>query len=262
MSKEFQWQITPTVEQIVQWDMEATYRAMAVLQDALGEDTFRERVAKLRSIEKDTIAAIKSWEYDILRKTLVDLKNDIGTSAMKELLADSIEQGMIAAKQYFSESQGKTRPCATVLLVPHLTVRDFVGQFKEIFYGNYLNIHPEHYAAGSDPAPESVIPDHFTIEFTGGHKHYMNILMLKASCAVVDIVSPHHLVAKGVTKDGTIIAVFTHQYIDTPKGLEIRLYLEYPAAYKDDFVRLHQEHFAVEYYNAAMIMKPMKQTGP
>jgi hypothetical protein len=258
MDGRFKCQITPSVEQINQWDREATYRAIDVLQDALGKEIFLQRIADLRGIEKDKMPPVKSWEYNTLRNTLVDLKIDIGASAMQELLGDSINHGIKAARQLFLESQGKTRPCSTVLMIPNLTTKDFTGQFKEVFYGNYLSIHPEHYAAGNDPAPKSVIPNHFTIEYTGGEKHYMKIIMLDASKAPIDIVSPDHLVAAGVTKDGIAIATFAHQYFDTPEGLEIRLHLEYPAAYTDNFVRLHQEHFAVEYYNAAKIMKPTR----
>jgi hypothetical protein len=38
----FQWRVSPTEQQIYDWDKEATYRAIAVLGNALGEEEHRD----------------------------------------------------------------------------------------------------------------------------------------------------------------------------------------------------------------------------
>jgi hypothetical protein len=74
--------------------------------------------------------------------------------------------------------------------------------------------------------------------------------MLDSSDATIDIVSPYHLVAAGLMKDGTKAGDICHQFIDTPKGLEIRLHLEFPAVFTDEMIVQHQEHFSIEFSNA------------
>jgi hypothetical protein len=251
----FQWRVSPTEQQINDWDKEATYRAIAVLGNALGEAAFRRRIAAIREVDESQITPVKNWNFNTLRRTLVDLKRDIGANHMLDLLKDEIQQGQLAAKQYLSESRGETRPCSTVLLAPNLTGKEFVGQFPSVFYGNYHDVHPEHYAFGSEPAVGDAIPDHFTVEFVGGGIHYVKILMLDSSKAVVDIESPYHLVALAVTQDGTEISYITHQHVDTREGLEMRLHVEFPAAFTNEMVSRHQEHFAIEFNNAVMKME-------
>jgi|APSaa5957512622_1039677.scaffolds.fasta_scaffold33935_2 hypothetical protein len=246
----------PTEQQILEWDKQATYRAIGVLEEKLGEEKFRNQVATLKGIDINQVTPTSSWDYDELRQTLVSIKEDIGAPAMQELLGDNISTSVKNVKQYISESKGETRPCSTVLLVPNYTAEQFVTQFPLVFFGQYYDNHPEHFAFGDEPTEGDDIPDHYTVEFVCGEIHFVKILMHDDSKAVVDIESPFHLVASAVTKDGTKIAGITHQYVDTPDGLEIRLHIEAPVAFKDDFILRHQEHFAVEFYNALKKMEP------
>jgi hypothetical protein len=112
----FEWRVSPTEQQISVWDKEATYRAMAVLENALGEEAFRRRIAAIREVDDRQITPVESWDFNDLRRTLVDLKRDIGANQMLDLLRDEIQHGQLAAKQHLSESRGETRPCSTVLL--------------------------------------------------------------------------------------------------------------------------------------------------
>ena len=247
----------PTPQQILDWDKEATYRAVGVLEEKLGPEGFRKKVATLREIEPGQVTPTSSWDFNDLRRTLVSLKEEIGAPAMQELLGDNISTSVKNIKQYITESKGETRPCSTVLTVPNFTAEHFVTQFPLIFFGQYYDNHPEHFAFGDEPTEGDDIPDHYTVEFVCGEIHFVKIVMHDDSKAVVDIESPFHLVASAVTKDGTKLAGITHQYVDTPNGLEIRLHAETPITLKDEYILRHQEHFAVEFYNALKKMEPL-----
>ncbi|MGW9213020.1 hypothetical protein ACWGR4_39415 [Embleya sp. NPDC055664] len=192
---------------------------------------------------------IRRWELDRARNALALLKNRIGDAAMRELLTEDLRAADEIMAPLPDASGGAWRSAVTEMEIGGITTEQFLtwwqGRLASADRTALLAANPEHYLANSADGVVEIIetigsgPLRFFLTFHDGveiedegHETY-----------------PVRIGGTGRLTDGTEICRVMHEFGDGPRGLRIRLTIQFPAGAPEHVFTGHQWHFACEFLN-------------
>ncbi|MFE3202570.1 hypothetical protein [Embleya sp. NPDC059237] len=192
---------------------------------------------------------IRRWELDRARNALALLKDRIGDAAMRELLTEDLRAADEIMAPLPDASGGAWRSAVTEMEIGGITAEQFLtwwqGRLASADRTALLAANPEHYLANSADGVVEIIetigsgPLRFFLTFNDGveiedegHETY-----------------PVRIGGTGRLTDGTEICRVMHEFGDGPRGLRIRLTIQFPAGAPEHVFTGHQWHFACEFLN-------------
>ncbi|RPK61137.1 MULTISPECIES: hypothetical protein [unclassified Streptomyces] len=192
---------------------------------------------------------IRRWELDRARTALTLLKSRIGDELMRELLTEDLRAADRAMAPLPGASDGAWRSAVTEMEIDGIDADGFLtwwqGRLANADRGALLAANPEHYLADSADGVVEIIETigsgplrffltfHEGVEIEGeGHETY-----------------PVRIGGTGRLADGTEVARVMHEFGDGPRGLRIRLTIQFPASAPEHVFTGHQWHFACEFLN-------------
>ncbi|MGA4837711.1 hypothetical protein [Streptomyces sp. G45] len=200
---------------------------------------------------------VRQWELERSRAALALLKRRVGDDRMRELLAAETRAGDEVMRAAARDGRGAWCTAVTELDVEGLGAAEFLawwqGRLAAPDRAALLAANPEHYVAASDPATGVVeivetvgdgplrffLTFHDGVPIAGeGHDTY-----------------PVRVGGTGRLADGTEVCRVMHEFKDTPKGLHIRLTVQFPEGAPAHIPTGHQWHFACEFLNWAEAAK-------
>lgn len=192
---------------------------------------------------------IRRWELDRARTALTLLKNRIGDELMRELLTEDLRAADRTMAPLPAASDGAWRSAVTEMEIDGIDADGFLtwwqGRLASADRGALLAANPEHYLANSADGVVEIIetigsgPLRFFLTFHDGvaiegegHETY-----------------PVRIGGTGRLADGTEVARVMHEFGDGPRGLRIRLTIQFPANAPEHVFTGHKWHFACEFLN-------------
>ncbi|MFE5326836.1 hypothetical protein ACFRCG_10655 [Embleya sp. NPDC056575] len=192
---------------------------------------------------------IRRWELDRARNALALLKDRIGDAAMREMLTEDLRAADEIMAPLPDASGGVWRSAVTEMEIGGITAEQFLtwwqGRLASADRTALLSANPEHYLADSADGVVEIIetigsgPLRFFLTFHDGveiedegHETY-----------------PVRIGGTGRLTDGTEICRVMHEFGDGPRGLRIRLTIQFPAGAPEHVFTGHQWHFACEFRN-------------
>lgn len=192
---------------------------------------------------------IRRWELDRARNALTLLKNRIGDEAMRELLAEDLRAADEIMAPLPDASGGAWRSAVTELEVGGITAEEFLtwwqGRLASADRTALLAANPEHYLANSADGVVEIIE-------TIGSGPLRFFLTFHDGVAIADKgheTYPVRIGGTGRLTDGTEICRVMHEFGDGPRGLRIRLTIQFPASAPEHVFTGHKWHFACEFLN-------------
>ncbi|MFE2936272.1 hypothetical protein [Streptomyces sp. NPDC059278] len=192
---------------------------------------------------------IRRWELDRARNALTLLKNRIGDEAMRELLAEDLRAADEIMAPLPDASGGAWRSAVTELEIGGITAEEFLtwwqGRLASADRTALLAANPEHYLANSADGVVEIIE-------TIGSGPLRFFLTFHDGVAIADEgheTYPVRIGGTGRLTDGTEICRVMHEFGDGPRGLRIRLTIQFPASAPEHVFTGHKWHFACEFLN-------------
>ena len=194
---------------------------------------------------------VHRWELARARAALALLKDRIGDESMRELLAEDLR----AADQAMALLPGATgdawRSAVTEMEIGGITAQEFLDWWQHRFAiadrSALLAANPEHYLADAADGVVEIIE-------TIGSRPLRFFLTFHDGVPIADPGHENYPVRIGGTgrlADGTEICRVMHEFGDGPRGLRIRLTIQFPTHAPEDVFTGHQWHFACEFLNWA-----------
>ncbi|MFF2956702.1 hypothetical protein ACFVVU_35825 [Kitasatospora sp. NPDC057965] len=192
---------------------------------------------------------IRAWELDRARNALALLKNRIGDESMRELLAEDLRAADGIMAPLPGASGGAWRSAVTELEIGGITAEEFLtwwqGRLASGDRTALLAANPEHYLAASADGVVEIIE-------TIGSGPLRFFLTFHDGVAIEDEgheTYPVRIGGTGRLTDATEICRVMHEFGDGPRGLRIRLTIQFPTSAPEHVFTGHQWHFACEFLN-------------
>ncbi|MFE7191399.1 hypothetical protein [Kitasatospora sp. NPDC057541] len=192
---------------------------------------------------------IRQWELDRARNALALLKNRIRDESMRELLAEDLRAADGIMAPLPGASGGAWRSAVTELEIGGITAEEFLtwwqGRLASGDRTALLAANPEHYLANSADGVVEIIE-------TIGSGPLRFFLTFHDGVAIADEgheTYPVRIGGTGRLTDGTEICRVMHEFGDGPRGLRIRLTIQFPTSAPEHVFTGHQWHFACEFLN-------------
>ncbi|ATL32360.1 hypothetical protein [Streptomyces formicae] len=192
---------------------------------------------------------IRRWELDRARAALALLKDRIGDEAMRELLAEDLRAADEIMAPLPDASGGAWRSAVTEMEIGGITAEEFLtwwqGRLASADRTALLAANPEHYLANSADGVVEIIE-------TIGSGPLRFFLTFHDGVAIEDEgheTYPVRIGGTGRLTDGTEICRVMHEFGDGPRGLRIRLTIQFPTSAPEHVFTGHQWHFACEFLN-------------
>lgn len=192
---------------------------------------------------------IRRWELNRARNALTLLKNRIGDESMRELLAEDLRAADEIMAPLPDASGGAWRSAVTEMEIDGITAEEFLtwwqGRLASADRTALLAANPEHYLANSGDGVVEIIE-------TIGSGPLRFFLTFHDGVAIEDEgheTYPVRIGGTGRLTDGTEICRVMHEFGDGPRGLRIRLTIQFPASAPEHVFTGHKWHFACEFLN-------------
>ncbi|MFD9067091.1 hypothetical protein ACFVZ3_36845 [Kitasatospora purpeofusca] len=189
-------------------------------------------------------AAVLAWELDRSRAALRLLKQRLGDDRVRDLLAPDTAAADAAMAGWLDASGGRWRAAVTELTATGLDAGTFLawwqGRLHDGDRAALLAANPEHYLADSTGGTVEIIE-------TVGAGPLRFHLRFHPTPATPEY--PVRIGGTGHLADGSEVLRVMHEFADSPRGLRIRLTVEFPAATPAELSTGHQWHFACEFAN-------------
>ncbi|MFJ7910410.1 hypothetical protein [Kitasatospora sp. NPDC096204] len=192
---------------------------------------------------------IRQWELNRARNALTLLKNRIGDEAMRELLAEDLRAADETMAPLPDASGGAWRSAVTEMEIDGISAEEFLtwwqGRLASGDRTALLSANPEHYLANSADGVVEIIE-------TIGSGPLRFFLTFHDGVAIEDEgheTYPVRIGGTGRLTDGTEICRVMHEFGDGPRGLRIRLTIQFPASAPEHVFTGHKWHFACEFLN-------------
>ncbi|MFJ6622016.1 hypothetical protein ACIQOW_31110 [Kitasatospora sp. NPDC091335] len=189
---------------------------------------------------------IRRWELDRARNALALLKNRIGDELMRELLSEDLR---VADEIMAPLPDGAWQSAVTEMEIDGITAEEFLtwwqGRLASADRTALLAANPEHYLADSADGVVEIIE-------TIGSGPLRFFLTFHDGVAIEDEgheTYPVRIGGTGRLTDGTEICRVMHEFGDGPRGLRIRLTIQFPASAPEHVFTGHKWHFACEFLN-------------
>ncbi|WP_051754990.1 hypothetical protein [Kitasatospora purpeofusca] len=188
--------------------------------------------------------AVLAWELDRSRAALRLLKQRLGDDRVRELLAPDTAAADAAMAGWLRASDGRWRAAVTELTATGIDAGTFLGWWQGRLRAPdrdaLLAANPEHYLADSGGGTVEIIE-------TVGAGPLRFHLRFHPTPATPEY--PVRIGGTGHLADGSEVLRVMHEFADSPRGLRIRLTVEFPAAAPVELSTGHQWHFACEFAN-------------
>ncbi|SDT71102.1 hypothetical protein SAMN05216371_4057 [Streptomyces sp. TLI_053] len=188
--------------------------------------------------------AALAWELDRSRAALRLLKQRLGDDRVRELLAADTAATGAATADWLRLSGGRWRAAVTELTATGIDAGTFLawwqGRLRAGDRAALLAANPEHYLADSTGGTVEIIE-------TVGAGPLRFHLRFHPTPATPEY--PVRIGGTGHLADGSEVLRVMHEFADSPRGLRIRLTVEFPAAAPVELSTGHQWHFACEFAN-------------
>ncbi|MBD0676689.1 hypothetical protein [Streptomyces sp. CBMA156] len=192
---------------------------------------------------------IRQWELNRARNALTLLKSRIGDELMRELLSEDLRVADEIMAPLPDASDGAWQSAVTEMEINGITAEEFLtwwqGRLASADRTALLAANPEHYLADSADGVVEIIE-------TIGSGPLRFFLTFHDGVAIEDEgheTYPVRIGGTGRLTDGTEICRVMHEFGDGPRGLRIRLTIQFPASAPEHVFTGHKWHFACEFLN-------------
>lgn len=191
-------------------------------------------------------------ELDRARHALAYLKEKLGNDALRDLLAEDVNQLTAQVRAWARDSEGAWQSASMELVVSGPSAADFHRWYIDLFARDRQGVlragHPEHFVNRSSGAGSAEV-----IENVGETELPWWISYEPVDDAELPIEwDPNHPVrfaSQLRDRGGQLIGYTLHEGRDADDGMHLRMTTVLPAAAPRDIAQHHLRHYAIEFRN-------------